>query len=465
LPGSRTPSSGPSGHLLPPGKKGWGEEAPVPGLIVAAPSSGSGKTVVTLALLRALRDRGVAVGALKVGPDYIDPAFQAAAAGRPCYNVDPWAMRAETLDAVRARAAAGADLVLAEGVMGLFDGAADGSGSTADLAAAAGWPVVLVIDCRGQGATVSAVVQGLARHRADVHVAGVIFNRVGGPRHVRLIAAAMAAACPDVAVLGYVRRDEGLALPSRHLGLVQAGEHPDLARFLDHAAATVAAAVDLDALQGLARAGSKRTGGTARPVPPIGQTIAVARDEAFGFAYPAVLEGWRDAGAALRCFSPLADAGPATDCDAVFLPGGYPELHAGRLAGNGRFLGALAAAARRGAFVYGECGGYMALGESLADAEGRRHAMAGLLPLQTSFAAPRLNLGYRQAALTQPSPLGRVGDRYRGHAFHYATVEKEGPGKALFGARDAAGVACGEAGLVSENVAGSFIHLIDRAAA
>lgn len=439
--------------------------APVRGLIIAAPASGSGKTVVTLALLRALRDRGVAVGALKIGPDYIDPAFQAAAAGRPCYNIDPWAMRAETLHTVRARAAAEAELVIAEGVMGLFDGAADGSGSTADVAALTGWPVVLVIDVRGQGATVSAIVRGLAGHRADIDVAGVVFNRVGGPRHVSLIAAAMAAACPEIPVLGYVRRDEGLALPSRHLGLVQAGEHPDLERFLNRAAETVAGAVDLDALQGLARAGTSGAGGAATPVPPLGQTIAVARDDAFGFAYPAVLEGWRAAGATLRFFSPLEDAGPSSECDAVFLPGGYPELHAGCLAGNRRFFDGLNAAAGRGAFVYGECGGYMVLGEGLTDGEGRRHAMAGLLPLQTSFAVPRLHLGYRRAVLAGSLPLGEAGAAYRGHAFHYAAVEKEGPGVALFRSRDATGAACDDAGLVAGNVAGSFIHLIDRDAA
>ena len=167
----------------------------------------------------------------------------------------------------------------------------------------------------------------------------------------------------------------------------------------------------------------------------------------------------------MRFFSPLDDAGPATDCDAVFLPGGYPELHAGRLAGNRRFLDGLRIAAGRGAFVYGECGGYMALGEGLTDAQGRRHAMVGLLPLETSFAAPRLHLGYRQAVLTGSLPLGEAGAAYRGHAFHYATVEKEGPGVALFRSRDATGAACDDAGLVAGTVAGSFIHLIDRDAA
>lgn len=432
-----------------------------PGAIVAAPASGSGKTVVTLGLLRALRQRGVAVGAAKVGPDYIDPAFQSAAAGRTCYNIDPWAMRAVIRDTVRGRAAAGADLLLVEGVMGLFDGAADGTGSTADLAAATGWPVILVVDCRGQGATAAAVVQGLARFKAGVDVAGAIFNRAGGARHRALIAAAMEEACPDVTVLGYVPRDDAMALPSRHLGLVQAGEHPDLERFLDAAAAVVAAAVDLDGLVRLARTGPAAQGNGV-PVPPLGQTIAVARDEAFTFAYPAVLEGWRDAGAVLRFFSPLADEGPAADADAVFLPGGYPELHGGRLAAASAFRQGLGTAARRGAFVYGECGGYMVLGRALTDADGRRHAMADLLPLETSFAAPRLSLGYREAELTAALPLGPRGARYRGHAFHYAAVDREGPGAALFSTRDATGVACDDHGLMVGTVAGSFVHLIDR---
>lgn len=432
---------------------------PAPGLIVGAPASGSGKTVLTLGLLRAFRRRGVAVAALKIGPDYIDPAFHAAASGRACRNVDTWAMRPATVAHMLAKAAAGADLVLAEGVMGLFDGA--NGASTADLAALAGWPVVLVADIRGQGESVAALVAGFARHRADVEVAGVVLNRVGGARHEGLATAALAALGHPV--LGALPASADLALPQRHLGLVQAAERGDLDRFLDRAADLVERHVDLAGLRALAR--PARLAAAVEPGPcidPLGQRIAVARDTAFAFAYPETLEGWRAAGAELSFFSPLADEAPA-DADAVYLPGGYPELHAGRLAGNRRFMAGLAAAALRGAALFGECGGYMTLGRGLVDADGRRHAMAGLLPLESSFALRRLHLGYRGARLAAAGPLGPAGARFRGHEFHYASVLDEGPGEPLFHLEDAAGRDLGPSGRRQGSVFGSFLHLIDRA--
>lgn len=434
------------------------------GLILAAPASGSGKTVLTLAMLRHFANAGLAVAGAKVGPDYIDPAFHAAASGRPSLNLDPWAMRAETLAALVAETARGARLVLCEGVMGLFDGiGAAGLGSTADLAALTGWPVVLVVDVRGQAASAAATVAGFARHRADVPIAGVIFNRVGGAHHRALLVEAVAEACPGLAVLGAVPRLDQLALPERHLGLVQACEHAALDGFLNEAAAAVAVHCDLSALAALARPARCAAGsGPARPLAPLGQRIAIAEDGAFAFAYPAVRAGWRLAGAELVPFAPLADQAPAPEADAIYLPGGYPELHAGRIAGNHRFLDGLRAAALAGAAIYGECGGYMVLGAALVDAAGQRHAMAGLLPLETSFAARRLHLGYRRACLLAPTPLGPAGTTFRGHEFHYASIRREGPGQALFRASDTRGGIPAEHGMVSGRVAGSFIHLVDR---
>ena len=437
---------------------------PPPGLIVAAPASGQGKTVVTLGLLRHLRRRGVAVASFKAGPDYIDPGFHAQATARPCVNLDVWAMRPETLGALGARLAADAELIVGEGVMGLFDGAAGGGGSTADLAALAGWPVVLVIDVRGQAASAAAVVRGFATHREDVEVAGVVFNRVGGGGH----AEALRAACEAhtrVPVLGCVPRDPRLAVPERHLGLVQAAEHPDIGRFLDAAAEVIGAHVDCAALTRLARPARH----TARPgdgvaVPPPGQRVAVARDAAFAFSYPWLLDGWRSAGAEIGFFSPLADEAPDETADSVYLPGGYPELHAGRLAGNRRFMAGLCAAAGRGAAVYGECGGYMVLGQGLIDADGGRHGMAGLAPLETSFAERRLHLGYRHVTLAADGPLGRAGERFRAHEFHYASVTSEDRSAPLFECADAAGRALPPAGFARGGVSGSFVHLIDRAA-
>ncbi|TAN73049.1 MAG: cobyrinate a,c-diamide synthase [Magnetospirillum sp.] len=436
-----------------------------PGLIIAAPSSGSGKTSVVLGLLRLLAGRGLPVASAKVGPDYIDPAFHAAASGRPCFNLDGWAMRPATVAALAAKLAGNAGMVVCEGVMGLFDGAfvAPGQpdGSTADLAALTGWPVVLVIDARGMAGSAAAVLAGFARLRSDIAVKGVIFNRVSGERHRAAIANACLTACPEVRLLGFLPSDAGLAMPSRHLGLVQACERPDLAAFLDGAGALMERHLDIDALVALARPSRLAAAHPSPPVPPPGSRIAVAADSAFAFAYPATLDGWREAGAALSMFSPLADQAPDPAADAVYLPGGYPELHAGRLAAATTFLAGLRAAAGRGAAVLGECGGYMVLGNALVDADGTAHAMAGLLGLETSFAQRRLHLGYRGATLRHAGALGQAGDGFHGHEFHYATILAE-QGEPLFATTDAAGDALGTCGLTAGRVAGSFIHLIDR---
>lgn len=429
------------------------------GFIVAAPASGSGKTVLTLALLRAFARRGTRVASFKVGPDYIDPSYHAAASGRPCRNLDLWAMREATFAGIARDAATGADLLVGEGVMGLYDGALDGSGSTADVARRLGLPVVLVVDVKGQGASVAALVRGFRDHRPDIALAGVLLNRVGSESHRAILRAALEGIAP---VVGLVPRDERLNLPERHLGLVQAMERPRLEGFLDGAADLVARHVDLDALAGLARLpalGAPEHGGV--PLPPLGQRIAVARDTAFAFVYPAVLDGWRRAGAEILPFSPLADEAPDDDADAVYLPGGYPELHAARLEASDRFLSGLRAAAGRGAAIFGECGGFMVLGEELIAAEGEHHRMAGLLPVATSIGAPRLHLGYRRFTLAHDGPLGRAGQVFRGHEFHYARLVRQ-RGTPLFHATDAAGRYFGPFGAVVGRVAGSFLHLIDR---
>ncbi len=428
------------------------------GVILAAPASGSGKTVLCAGLLAHFRERGLAARAFKAGPDYIDPGFHRMATGHDCVNLDPWGMRPETLSRRLTGLAAGADLVVGEGAMGLFDGARDGTGSTADLAARLGLPVVLVVDTRGQGASVAALAEGFAGHRPDVTVAGIILNRVAGAVHEGLLRAALDAR--SVPVLGAVPRDEALSLPSRHLGLVQAcesGRH-----WLDAAASIVAESVDTSALEALARPLRATPTQAGAAIPPLGQRIAVARDEAFGFCYDALMEDWRAAGAAVMPFSPLADEAPDGSADAVYLPGGYPELHAGRIAGAQDFLGGLRDAAEGGAAVFGECGGYMVLGRGLTDADGQRHAMAGLLPLETSFRERRLSLGYRHARLAAAGPLGAAGTSFRGHEFHYCCVVSEETGRPLFETRDATGASLGHAGMTHGSVSGSFIHLIDQ---
>lgn len=421
------------------------------GLLIAAPASGSGKTTVTLGLLRALRRAGHSVRGAKSGPDYIDPRFHAAASGAECINLDALAMTGARLRAL----AGGPGLLIVEGAMGLFDGAPPlGRGSSADVARALGLPVVLVVDAAKMAQSVAPLVAGFARHDPGVRVAGVILNRVGSDRHAGMLRAALAPL--GLPVLGAVPRDAGLATPSRHLGLVQACERADLDGFLDRAADVIGGAVDLAALVALA-AVLPPARGAARLAPPA-QRIAVARDVAFGFAYPHWLSDWRAQGAEVMPFSPLADDAVPEGVGFVFLPGGYPELHAGRLAAAGRLMASLRAAAAAGVPVYGECGGYMVLGDGLVDAEGNRHAMAGLLGLETSFAARRLHLGYRRV---QASAGPLAGDWWA-HEFHYARTLAE-HGEPLFTARDSEGAALSPMGLRSGSVAGSFAHLIDRA--
>tara|TARA_B100000676_G_scaffold309024_1_gene371377 strand:+ start:937 stop:2304 length:1368 start_codon:yes stop_codon:yes gene_type:complete len=434
------------------------------GAVIAAPSSGSGKTTITLGLLRHFARSNVPVSSFKVGPDYIDPGFHTAASGRHCYNIDGWAMRPDTVAKLFGQVAAYAEIVLGEGVMGLFDGAQGGagisSGSTADVAATLGLPVILVVDAGAQAQSAAATVHGFASFRKDVSVAGVIFNRVGSARHADMLKDA--AAPLHIPVLGCVPRAPDIAVPDRHLGLVQASEMSALENFLDAAADLVAGHIDIGALRGLLVPAGPRPGGTPpQPLPPIGSRIAVASDDAFQFHYRHMLDGWRATDAELIPFSPLADEAPDANADAVYLPGGYPELYAGTLAAAGGFLQGLKAAAARGALVYGECGGYMVLGEAMTDADGNTHAMAGLLPLETSFAERKLHLGYRGATLAADTPLGPAGTAFGAHEFHYASITREGDADRLFAATDATGAELGGVGLRRGEVMGSFIHLID----
>jgi len=429
------------------------------GLIIAAPRSGAGKTTVTLALLAAFRRRGVRVRAAKSGPDYIDPAFHAAASGAAVFNLDSWAMAPDLLEALLAAAAAEAELLLIEGAMGLFDGAGETPGrrgAVADLAARFGLPVLLVLDVAGQAQTAAAVARGLADFAPDVRVAGVVLNRVASPRHHAMILPALAQA--GMAALGALPRESALALPERHLGLVQAGEQADLGDYLSRLAARAEEAFALDAILAAACPLPPLSPGVCALKPP-GQRLALARDNAFSFIYPHLLAGWREAGAEIVFFSPLQDEAPPSGCDACWLPGGYPELHAGRLAAAARFRAGMAAFAARHP-VHGECGGYMVLGAHLEDAEGTRHPMLGLLSHASSFARRRLSLGYRRARLLGTAALGAANTVLLGHEFHYATLIDPGDDAPLAELHDASGHALGPAGGRRGRVSGGFFHAI-----
>ncbi|KAA0912195.1 cobyrinate a,c-diamide synthase [Aquicoccus porphyridii] len=430
------------------------------GLLISAPSSGTGKTTVMLGLLRALSEDGLTVQPFKSGPDYIDPAFHHAACGRPSFNLDGWAMGPNLWQAITARAK-GADLCVAEGSMGLFDGVAtrgqQGFGSSAETAQAMGWPVVLVLDVGGQAQSAAATALGFRTYLPDLPFAGVILNRVASPRHERLVRLGMERA--GLPVLGVLPRRGDLTLPERHLGLIQAVEHPDLAAAIADYASFLREHVDLQAIRAAARGVSLPDRPPALPHPPA-QRIAIARDAAFSFTYPHLLEGWQAAGAEILPFSPLSDEAPNPSADLVWLPGGYPELYAGQLAAAEAFRKGLRTHAETRP-VHGECGGYMAMGEALIDKSGTRHRMAGLLGLVTSYETRKFHLGYRRAVLHAPLPGFAPGAALRGHEFHYSTILDQ-PDPALAEVRDADGNLVAETGSHRGHVSGTFFHLITQ---
>jgi len=405
--------------------------------LIAAPCSGSGKTLLTLCLLALARRRGTSVQPFKVGPDYLDPQLLSAVAGRPCRNLDPLLCGEEWVRRSFHGYGSRAERVLVEGVMGLFDGRGPSSeGSTAAVAALLDLPVVLVVEASRQAGSLAALVRGFRDHGPpEVRLAGVVLNRVSTPRHRALLAEALAAI--DVPLLGALPPHPALELPSRHLGLLPPHELADLAERQELWADLAERHLALDRLWPLLAPPAPPDDGLdpirwrlgARAVAAADSTmavdaprpVAVARDAAFHFLYPEAEEMLRAVGLVPIPWSPLADEPLPSDCRAVLLPGGYPELHARTLAESHRSLGSLRQAAREGLPVVAECGGLLLLGHSLADAEGEPHRMAGVLPF-TARRGP-LSLGYRNAVVQSDGLLVRRGERLIGHEFHRWQLE------------------------------------------
>jgi cobyrinic acid a,c-diamide synthase len=354
----------------------------------------------------------------------------------------------------------GCDVIICEASMGLFDGVPGPigqTGSSADVAAALGWPVVLVLDVSGQSQSAAAIVKGCATYDPRITIAGVVLNRVASPRHTYLATQAIEAL--GIPVVGAMPRSESIALPERHLGLVQARETSDLDFRLERIADFVAEHTNISVIQSLALRSRAEADDTSSAIPPPGQRIAVAHDAAFSFLYPHLLRSWRGAGADILFFSPLANEAPDKDCDACWLPGGYPELHAGRIASSYHFFNRLRDFAKTRP-IHGECGGYMTLGTSMMDAQGIIHTMAGLLDVSTSFAQPKLHLGYRNACLIADGCLGKSGTRLHGHEFHYASVDRLGDDESFALVSDAYGTRALPTGSRRGRVSGSFFHVI-----
>lgn len=443
------------------------------GFVVSGLSSGSGKTVITLGLLNAFRKAGVAIAAAKSGPDYIDSAFLKAAAGQAAINLDSHAMTPALIDSLLHRhiERQNADTLIVEGVMGLFDGTHNGRGSTADLACHLNLPVILVIDVRNTAQNAAALAAGLdhilrqhakqlSAGASGTHIAGLILNHVASPRHHTLIAEAMSHY--DIPMLGSIPTTADIDVPSRHLGLVQAADLAATGRLdsvIDAATKLVETHLDLNLIQKLATPLSLQASSqTALGAPA--QHIAIASDAAFGFSYSHIIDEWVASGATISPFSPLNDEAPHADAAFVYIPGGYPELHLQRLSTATQFMAGLQQMASRNVPIYGECGGFMVLGDVIIDADGNRFAMAGLLGLETSFAKRKLHLGYRTLTTKQVGLWNnKLASTLMAHEFHYTTATRMS-GEALFDAKDAAANDVGTMGLIKGSVAGSYAHII-----
>lgn len=420
-----------------------------PRLVVAGTHSGVGKTTIATGLMAAFRARGMRVAPAKVGPDYIDPGYHAIAAGRPGRNLDAWMSGADSIPALAGRAAHSADLLVVEGVMGLFDGAADGApSSTADVARMLDAPVVLVVDASSMSSSVAAVVHGYATLDPSLRLAGVILNRVGSPGHEALLRDALEPL--GVPVLGALHRDDALTWRDRHLGLVPVVERPDeVARSLDRLAVLVAAGCDLDALQTLAvQAPRVRVDEPPQPSNAGTALIAVAAGPAFSFGYPDNIEALEAAGAEIVPFDPLHDRALPDGCDAVVAGGGFPEVYAEGLAANRPLLDQLRIKVERGLVVWAECGGLLWLADGLDG-----HAMAGVVAAEATM-SDRLTLGYRTATTRVASPLGPPGTSLRGHEFHYSTIAPGGDALELKGR-----FGRGRAGFAAPRLLASYLHV------
>jgi cobyrinic acid a,c-diamide synthase len=442
--------------------------------LIGAPCSGSGKTLLSLCLAALARSRGLTLQPFKVGPDYLDPQLLSRVSGRPCRNLDPVLCGDGWVQRSFAWHGRGADQVLVEGVMGLFDGRGPGtSGSSAAVAALLDLPVVLVVEASRQAGSLAALVRGFRDHGPPaIRLAGVVLNRVSGSRHRALLAEALASI--EVPLLGILPTDPALELPSRHLGLLPPGELADLPHRLQRWAALAEQHLDLERLEPLLRPASRLDGDgppiqwcvaraglgpiAADPTDADGPRplVAVASDAAFHFRYPEGEELLRAAGLDPQPWSPLADQALPAGTRAVVIPGGYPELHAARLAACRRSIGSLQRAAGDGLPIAAECGGLLLLGRQLTDPEGDRHRMAGLLPFDA--ARGELSLGYRQATALTQGLLVRRGERFFGHEFHRWQLRAMGAGQPLW-EMEGWGVANHTEGWTTPNVHASWLHL------
>ncbi|MBN2333832.1 MAG: cobyrinate a,c-diamide synthase [Deltaproteobacteria bacterium] len=425
---------------------------------LGATHSGTGKTTITLALLRALKRRGLSLQPCKCGPDYIDPSFHARAAGCPSINLDTWMMTPQGVQRSFARACRFADVAVVEGVMGLFDGFSPTSleGSSADCARLLGLPVILVVDAGGMAGSIAPLVKGFCEFNGEISIAGVIANNVGSDSHGQLLQEALAGAdLPPL--LGALPNKEEWQLEERHLGLVPFLENRKANGWFERLADGAERHIDIDRLLAIVRM-PKPAASVVRTVQKAAVRLALARDRAFHFYYPDNLYLLRQAGFEIVEFSPLTDRELPVGTQLVMLGGGFPEVFAAELAGNESMRSAIKAFAGHGGMIYAECGGFMYLGESLENAVGDRFPMCGVVPGRSHMTPKLCSLGYREVATVSKTPFGPPGTTLRGHEFHWSEMELSQPRQPLYLQvdRTSTGKQCG---IHDQNVMASYIHL------
>ena len=432
----------------------------IKGFVVAGPASGVGKTTVTLALMAAFRKRGMQVQPFKCGPDFIDAGYHTRACGRSSRNLDGWMLPIERNREIFCRSAAGADVCIVEGVMGLFDGASGKSevGSTAEMAKLLDLPVVLVVDASSVARSAAALVRGFETFDPKVKILGVIFNKVAGPTHYALLRDAVESAC-GAAPLGFLPRDQRIQIPERYLGLFTAGEdllpdsslallaeiaeeHIDLEKLLEPAASFVAPST---------------AGHSAQKIPNV--CVGVARDRAFCFYYEDNLDALQAAGAEIVEFSPLTDTALPARLDALYFGGGYPELYANQLSTNQAMIVSIKKFADEGGAIYAECGGLMYLANKIVTRDGAAFPMAGILPLSVQMTDRLVNFGYAEVCLMADGLWGTAGTRARGHSFHCSTIIESGPMDQTYRVSYTLARREESEGFHIKNVLASYIHL------
>jgi cobyrinic acid a,c-diamide synthase len=429
------------------------------GFVVAGTASGAGKTTVALALMAALRRRGMTVQPFKCGPDFIDGGHHAKICQRHSRNLDGWMLSAECNRACFSRAAAGAGVCVVEGVMGLFDGVdgASDAGSTAQIAKWLALPVILVVDASAMARSVAAVVHGFATFDPNLNLAGVIFNKVAGQDHYRFLQDAMSGS--KVIPLGYLSRDSRIQIPERYLGLVTAGEDPIPSGVFKLLAESAEASIDIDKLLSVA-APIEAEHVTPKPAHQDAHVrIGVARDKAFSFYYEDNLDALRTAGAEIVEFSPLEDPSLPSRIDALYFGGGYPELFAKQLSANRELIHAIGKFAGMGLPIYAECGGLMYLGKEIVTRDGSAVPMAGILPIRVEMTERLVNFGYAEVSLQAECILGHAGAKIRGHSFHCSKIAEAGELEHVYLARNRMTGAERPEGFRLKNVLASYIHL------